>query len=59
MRWVIIISAIFYALLIISLFTVFSSLISQNMKIIIIALAPMVIGGLCLVILKIAKGNGE
>ena len=59
MKRIMLISVTLYALLILCLFTVFGTILSQNVKIIIMIVAPMVVGGLGLLIIKVIKGNKE
>ena len=59
MKRIMLISVTLYALLILCLFTVFGTILSQNVKIIIMIIAPMVVGGLGLLIIKAIKGNKE
>lgn len=59
MKRIMLISVALYALLILCLFTVFGTILSQNVKIIIMIVAPMVVGGLGLLIIKAIKGNKE
>ena len=59
MKRIMLISVALYALLILCLFTVFGTILSQNVKIIIMIIAPMVVGGLGLLIIKAIKGKRE